>query len=124
MLATHRIPLISGGMAMSATLLIALIGVVGPGRREGQAAQSARAYASLEIRARQAWQVDLSSQTVDQARTSLATLTDRWQRINDLALPVPRWAQRRAEEESFPGTFEEVMASRMNDVLSVFPVRA
>jgi hypothetical protein len=124
MLATHRIPLVSGGMAMSATLLIALIGVIGPARREGQAAQAARAYVSLETRARQAWQVDLSGQTFDQARMTLAGLTDRWQRVNDLALPVPRWAQRRAEEESFPDIAEEVIVGRTSDVLSVFPVRA
>jgi hypothetical protein len=124
MLATHRIPLVSGGLAMGATLLIAMIGVVAPARRESQAAQAVRAYVSLETRARQAWQVDLSGQTADQARMSLATLTDRWQRINDLALPVPRWAQRRAEDESFADTVEEPTVSRMNDVLSVFPVRA
>jgi hypothetical protein len=124
MLATHRIPLISGGMAMSATLLIALIGVIGPARREGQASQAAKAYIALETRARQAWQVDLTGQNFDQARMTLASLTDRWQRVNDLALAVPRWAQRRAEEDSFPDTVEEAMATRMNDVLSLFPARA
>lgn len=123
-LASYPTQMVPGGLAMGATLLIAMVGFVAPARREGQAAQASRQYTSLQTLARQAWQVDLSGQTFPEARLTLTSLTDRWHRVNDLALPVPKWAQRRAEDETFPDSVEDVMVSRMSDVLSIFPARA
>ncbi|GAA3219913.1 hypothetical protein GCM10010468_44190 [Actinocorallia longicatena] len=123
-LASAPVPMAAGGLGMGATLLMALVCVVAPARRAGRAALSAKSYGALRTQARQAWQVDLNGQAFGEARQTLHQLTDRWDRVNDLALPTPRWARRRAEEEIMSTSVEEVMVGRMNDVLSIFPVQA
>ncbi|MFG1998492.1 hypothetical protein ACGFNU_05020 [Spirillospora sp. NPDC048911] len=119
MLAGSRYGIVAGALALVAALLSTLIGMLGPARREGQANESAKAFETVQALARQARQVDLPAQYFEQAREALATLTDRWQEVNQSAVPVSRWARLRIGKQiALSDAAEQRMTERMNDVVS------
>ncbi|KAB2350961.1 SLATT domain-containing protein [Actinomadura rudentiformis] len=122
MLAGNRHEIVAGGLALGAALLSALLGMLGPARREGQANESAEAFQEVQAMARQARQVDLQAQYFEQARESLAALTDRWQAVNRSAVPVSRWARLRIRKQTVASdAAEERMAKRLSMVGAIVP---
>jgi len=109
--------ILAGTLALSAALPATLIGMVGPARREAQAAEAAKGYETVEALARQARQVDLPGQSLEQARRVLTGLTEHWQSVNRLAPPILRWAQRRADR-----VYDEDLADQADDVVRIFRV--
>jgi hypothetical protein len=121
MLAVPRYAVLAGTLALGAAMLTTVLSVVGPARRESQAAEAVRAYQAVEMLSRQARQVDLPGQAFEEARPTLGELTERWQSANGSAIPAPRWALRRAERGIFPPELEDdAMLDRLSDVVSVF----
>jgi hypothetical protein len=114
-LATAALDRIAGGLALGAALLTTIIGMVGPARRESQATEAAKAYQTVQTLTRQAGQVDLPGQQFEQARQTLAGLTERWHAVNRAAVPVPRWARKPGPE---PAADEETI----DQMMSVFRV--
>ncbi|GAA2609340.1 SLATT domain-containing protein [Actinomadura fulvescens] len=126
-LARSRYEIAAGALALVAALLSTLIGMLGPARRESQAIESAKAFEAVQALARQARQVDLPAQYFEQAREALATLTDRWQAVNQSAVPVSRWARLRIRKRTADSDArEERMAERMSEMVSAIvpPPRA
>lgn len=121
-LATGSLGRVAGGLALGAALLTTIISMVGPARRENQAAEAAKSFQSVQTLSRQARQVDLPGQPFDEARQALADLTDRWQGVNGAAVPVPRWVQRRAERDTRGDGPDEAMIDHMGGLVSVFHV--
>jgi hypothetical protein len=121
-LATSRFPVLVGSLALTAALLTAIFAMIGPGRREARAAESAKAYQSVQTQARQARQVDLARQTFEQARENLVTLTTRWQGVDQCAIPVLRPARRRAERSTYTEQVEEALQEKMSEVVNVFQI--
>lgn len=121
MLAGSSYGIVAGALALVAALLSTLIGMLGPARRESQAVESAKAFESVQALARQARQVDLAGQYFEQAREELANLTERWQAVNQAAVPVSRWARLRiGKQTAATENTEEHLTARMSDVVSVF----
>jgi hypothetical protein len=120
MLAAPRFAVLAGTLALGAAMLATVLSVVGPARRESQAAEAARAYQAVQMLSRQARQVDLPGQAFEEARHILGELTDRWQSANGSAIPASRWAQRRADRGIFPELGDDAMLDRISDVVSVF----
>jgi hypothetical protein len=108
-LATGSLDRIAGGLALGSALLTAIISMVGPGRRENQATEAAKAYQAIQTVTRQACQVDLPGQPFDQARRALADLTERWHGVDRAAVPVPRRARPPA-----PAADQETLDQMMN----------
>jgi hypothetical protein len=110
-LATGSLDPVAGGLALGAALLTTIISMVGPARRETQATEAAKAYQTVQTLTRQACRVDLPGQRFEQARQSLADLTERWHTVNRAAVPVPRWARRPAPgAESDEETIDQMMS--------------
>ena len=116
-LATGSLDPVAGGMALGAALLTTIISMVGPARRENQAAEAAKAYQTVQTLTRQACQVDLPGQRFEQARQALAELTERWHTVNRAAVPVPRWAR----EPAPGGESDEETLDQMMSVFRVSP---
>jgi hypothetical protein len=121
-LATGGLGPIAGGLAMIAALLTTILGLVGPARRENQAAEAAKAFQTTQTLSRQARQVDLPGQPFDQARKALAELTERWHGVNRAAVPVPNCVQRRAEHVTGADGTDEAVLDQMGSLVSVFRV--
>lgn len=119
-LANGRLPMVAGGLALVSAMLTTVVCVVGPARRETQAAEASKAYHGVETVARQARLVDLPTHTFGQARQTLTELTERWQSAQRGAIPTLRIAQRRAERGTFPEKVDNEMTERMSDVVRVF----
>jgi hypothetical protein len=120
MLAAPRYAVIAGTLALVSAMLTTVVSVVGPAKREGQAAEAARSYQAVELLSRQARQVDLPGHSFEAARHTLFELTERLQSVNGTAIPMPRWAQRRAERGALSEMVDDSMLDRMSDVVSVF----
>jgi hypothetical protein len=121
-LAGDRYPIVAGSLALAAALLTTVVSIVGPARRENQAAEAAKTYQSVETAARQAREVDLPGQAFTEARRALGELTERWHAAIRAARPVSGWAQRRADRGTYTERPEEMMAERMSDIVRVFQV--
>jgi len=119
-LAGDRFPIPAGALALASALLTTVVSVVGPARKENQAAEAVKAYQSAETAARQARQVDLPGHTFTQARQTLSELTERWYTADRGATPVPGRAQRRAERRTYPERDDAAVADRMSEIVRVF----
>lgn len=121
-LAGSPYPVAAGALALVAALFATLGGMIGPARREAQAAEAAKGYQVVEALSRQARCVDLPGLSFERARRVLTELTEHWQGVNRVAPTMLRWGQRRADRMLAAEPGDELLTGRASDVVRIFRV--
>lgn len=93
---------VAGVIALVSAAFSGILTTVNAAHRMNQAASAANAYLEIQTAARQAREIDLPHQDLDEARTALAALTARRDEQNKTA-EVPNWVARWRAKKNIAG---------------------